>query len=143
MKTKETSNGVAVCSTGLLDSSGARNQSAAKRPNSMNAIEEISETIAQTLYGKSSKIAAPENQNDDFCWGYSVGTMAAKQDKDELWNAAWRNYGSPLSATPEWADWKRGFHAGRFAAIGAAAPAPEQSNTLITDLQHKQTNTNG
>lgn len=103
----------------------------------MTTIEEISETLAQTVYGKSSKLDAPENQNDDFCWGYSMGMMATEEDDITLMLSAWRNYGSPTGGPPDWLDWKRGFHAGRFAAIGAAAPAHPQHNACMSHGGHK------
>ena len=77
----------------------------------------LSETIAQHVYGKSSSINAKENDNKDFKNGYATGLLATPENQDDEWTKAWQEYGSPLTVTGEWLNWKRGFWSARFNVI--------------------------
>lgn len=80
-------------------------------------LADLSERLAQIAYGKSSKIDAPENQNSDFRSGFGAGLVAESGIESKEWEEAWFDYGSPNRETPEWVNWKRGFHAGAFMRI--------------------------
>lgn len=81
---------------------------------------DITEIVSQACYGKSSRLNAPENQNEDFREGYRIGHLHKSESLDENWFEAYRSYGSPEPSDARWklwSDWKRGFHAGHMQRV--------------------------
>lgn len=78
---------------------------------------DLTETISQALFKKSSRLNAPENQNEDFQKGSEAGLVADPYGiQGPEWEAAYASYGSPEPSDPRWelwSNWKRGFHAAR------------------------------
>jgi hypothetical protein len=91
--------------------------------NGSDEIIKISERLAQLSYGKSSSLDAKENQNSDFRHGYAVGMTAfstSEESEENEWWQAWEDYGRPDAHNKAWQEFRRGFHAGKFAALAAS-----------------------
>lgn len=77
--------------------------------------QDFPERLARSVYGKTDKANAPENNNSDFQDGYGVGKDSTSLPSDYILHE-WQRRGEPdvdgseLSAFREW---KRGFWAGR------------------------------
>ena len=81
---------------------------------------DITETMHQAVYGKTSKVNAKVNSNPDFQEGFAVGRGEAVDAMGPEWMDAYQSYGNPLSGDPRWemwAEWKRGFWSGKFQSI--------------------------
>lgn len=89
-------------------------------------MSEFAETCAKFVYGKSARLDAPENDNDDFREGHIVGSGSLFEHHeddgglDEIhleWNRRGRPEDMESEAFQSFRNWKRGFHAGRMKSI--------------------------
>lgn len=83
---------------------------------------DLSETVSTVMYGKSSQANTPGNDNDDFRAGYDTGSTCTDGIQSKVWQDRYSHYRKPLPGGPRWmnwTEWKRGFWAAKFQAIGA------------------------
>lgn len=74
---------------------------------------DIPERLAQSMYGKTDKVNAAENDNEDFQAGYDYAMHGDAKTTDAI-SREWRLRGEPEpegEAFDKFREWKRGFWA--------------------------------
>lgn len=78
----------------------------------------LAEKIHRALYKKSADIAAPENMdNPHFLAGRLVGLHWQDENGLDAISEEWKRIGCPAELPESFKEWKRGFSAGRLAAV--------------------------
>lgn len=74
--------------------------------------QDFLERLAISLYGKTDKVNAAENDNPDFLAGFDIGMSEDSKSTDAI-TREWVGRGQPESgeALEKFREWKRGFWA--------------------------------